>query len=218
MLQAIQEITSQLSSKARLIAVTKTKPIAVLQEAYDLGLRIFGENKVQEMTEKHELLPKDIAWHLIGHLQSNKVKFIVPYIAMIHSVDSLKLLQEINKEAKKCNRIVDCLLQIYIADEETKFGFSEKEVETLLQNGEIQQLEYICIKGVMGMATNTTDLGKIRNEFRTLRLFFHKLETNFVGKNLQWQEISMGMSNDYQIALEEGSTLIRVGSAIFGHR
>jgi pyridoxal phosphate enzyme (YggS family) len=218
MLQAIQKITSQLSPKARLIAVTKTKPIAVLQEAYNLGLRIFGENKVQEMTEKHELLPKDIAWHLIGHLQSNKVKFIVPYVAMIHSVDSLKLLQEINKEAKKCNRIVDCLLQIYIADEETKFGFGEKEVETLLQNGEIQQLEYICIKGVMGMATNTTDLGKIRNEFRTLRLFFHKLETNFIGKNLQWQEISMGMSNDYQIALEEGSTLIRVGSAIFGHR
>ena len=218
MLQAIQEITSQLSPKARLIAVTKTKPIAVLQEAYNLGLRIFGENKVQEMTEKYELLPKDIAWHLIGHLQSNKVKFIVPYVAMIHSVDSLKLLQEINKEAKKCNRIVDCLLQIYIADEETKFGFSEKEVETLLQNGEIQQLEYICIKGVMGMATNTTDLGKIRNEFRSLRLFFHKLETNFIGKNLQWQEISMGMSNDYQIALEEGSTLIRVGSAIFGNR
>lgn len=218
MLQAIQEITSQLSPKARLIAVTKTKPIAVLQEAYNLGLRIFGENKVQEMTEKYELLPKDISWHLIGHLQSNKVKFIVPYVAMIHSVDSLKLLQEINKEAKKCNRIVDCLLQIYIADEETKFGFTEKEVETLLQNGEIQQLEYICIKGVMGMATNTTDLGKIRNEFKTLRLFFHKLETNFIGKNLQWQEISMGMSNDYQIALEEGSTLIRVGSAIFGHR
>lgn len=218
MLQAIQEITSQLSPKARLIAVTKTKPIAVLQEAYDLGLRIFGENKVQEMTEKYELLPKDIAWHLIGHLQSNKVKFIAPYVAMIHSVDSLKLLQEINKEAKKCNRIVDCLLQIYIADEETKFGFSEKEVETLLQNGEIQQLEYICIKGVMGMATNTTDLGKIRNEFRALRLFFHKLETKFIGKNLQWHEISMGMSNDYQIALEEGSTLIRVGSAIFGHR
>ncbi len=218
MLQAIQEITSQLSPKARLIAVTKTKPIAVLQEAYDLGLRIFGENKVQEMTEKYELLPKDIAWHLIGHLQSNKVKFIAPYVAMIHSVDSFKLLQEINKEAKKCNRIVNCLLQIYIADEETKFGFSEKEVETLLQNGEIQQLEYVCIKGVMGMATNTTDLEKVRNEFKTLRLFFHKLETNFVGKNLQWYEISMGMSNDYQIALEEGSTLIRVGSAIFGHR
>lgn len=218
MLQAIQEITSQLSSKARLIAVTKTKPIAVLQEAYDLGLRIFGENKVQEMTEKYELLPKDITWHLIGHLQSNKVKFIVPYVAMIHSVDSLKLLQEINKEAKKCNRVIDCLLQIYIADEETKFGFSEKEVEILLESGEIQKLEHVCIKGVMGMATNTTNLEKIRNEFRNLQLFFHKLEVNFVAKNLQWQEISMGMSNDYQIALEEGSTLIRVGSAIFGNR
>jgi pyridoxal phosphate enzyme (YggS family) len=218
MKEAILQIQSQLNPKSRLIAVTKTKPVEVLQEAYDLGLRIFGENKVQEMVEKYELLPKDIEWHLIGHLQSNKVKYIIPFVAMIHSVDSFKLLQEIDKQAKKYNKIVNCLLQIYIADEETKFGFDKIEVETLLQNNEIQALSNICIKGVMGMATNTEDLQKIRLEFRSLQFFFTKLKQNFIALNLQWEEISMGMSGDYQIALKEGSTLIRVGSAIFGHR
>jgi pyridoxal phosphate enzyme (YggS family) len=217
MKEAILQIQSQLNPKSRLIAVTKTKPVEVLQEAYDLGLRIFGENKVQEMVEKYELLPKDIEWHLIGHLQSNKVKYIIPFVAMIHSVDSFKLLQEIDKQAKKYNKVVNCLLQIYIADEETKFGFDKTEVETLLKNNEIQALSNICIKGVMGMATNTEDLQKIRLEFRSLQVFFTKLKQNFIAPNLQWEEISMGMSGDYQIALEEGSTLIRVGSAIFGH-
>jgi pyridoxal phosphate enzyme (YggS family) len=218
MLEAIETIQKQLSPKAKLIAVSKTKPIAMLAEAYDLGLRIFGENKVQEMTEKYAALPKDIQWHFIGHLQSNKIKYMADYVTLIHGVDSLKLLQEIDKQAKKANRVIDCLLQIYIADEDTKFGFSQEEVIALLQNNSIQLLSNICVKGLMGMASNTTDVEKIRTEFRGLHNFFQYLQSNFVAKNLQWQEISMGMSNDYQIALEEGSTMIRIGSAIFGSR
>lgn len=204
---------------ARLIAVTKTKPIADLEEAYQANCKTFGENKVQEMVEKWEILPKDIEWHLIGHLQSNKVKYMASFVAMIHSVDSLKLLQEINKQATKNNRIIDCLLQIYIAQEETKFGLSQDEAKELLQSDEFKSMKNIKIVGLMGMATNTDDQAQIRLEFRSLKTFFNELKTSMPeSDNLQLKEISMGMSGDFLIAAEEGSTLVRVGSAIFGHR
>lgn len=206
-------------TSARLIAVTKTKPIADLEEAYQAGCKIFGENKVQEMVEKWEILPKDIEWHLIGHLQSNKVKYMASFVTMIHSVDSLKLLQEINKQATKNNRIIDCLLQIYIAEEETKFGLSQDEVKELLNAEEFKSMKNISIVGVMGMATNTDDENQIRLEFRSLKTFFDELQQEYPEtENFQLKEISMGMSGDFLIAAEEGATLVRVGSAIFGHR
>ncbi|MDR6561197.1 MULTISPECIES: YggS family pyridoxal phosphate-dependent enzyme [unclassified Arcicella] len=206
-------------TSARLIAVTKTKPIADLEEAYQAGCKIFGENKVQEMVEKWEILPKDIEWHLIGHLQSNKVKYMASFVTMIHSVDSLKLLQEINKQATKNNRIIDCLLQIYIAEEETKFGLSQDEAKELLNSDEFHSMNNIRIVGVMGMATNTDDENQIRLEFRSLKTFFDELKQQTPEtENFQLKEISMGMSGDFLIAAEEGATLVRVGSAIFGHR
>ncbi len=201
-----------------LIAVTKAHPVEVLQEAYDFGLNVFGENKVQELVAKAEVLPKDIQWHLIGHLQSNKVKYIAPFIHMIHSVDSFKLLQEINKEAKKNDRIIRCLLQVYIANEDTKFGLDQKELLAILTHPELEQLEHIQIKGLMGMATNTNDKAQIRKEFHGLRELFHTLSRTITKKNIQWSEISMGMTSDYEIAAEEGSTMVRIGSAIFGSR
>jgi len=202
----------------KLIAVTKTHPVEVLQEAYNIGLRSFGENKVQELVAKAEVLPKDIEWHLIGHLQSNKVKYIAPFIYMIHSVDSFKLLQEINKEAKKNNRIIKCLLQIYIANEETKFGLDTIELMAFLKNPELDQLENIHIEGLMGMATNTDDQSIIKNEFQSLNTLFKKLSSTITNKNIEWKEISMGMTSDYKIAAEAGSTMVRIGSAIFGGR
>lgn len=216
----INNILSRLvGTSAKLIAVTKTKPIEVLQEAYDANCTIFGENKVQEMVTKWEALPKEIQWHLIGHLQTNKVKYIAEFVSMIHSVDSLKLLQEIDKQAAKHQRVINCLLQIYIAKEETKFGLSEEEATELLQSEHFQELKNIRIVGLMGMATNTDDLTQIRLEFRGLKTFFEHLKSMFLHTdNLALSEISMGMSNDYLIAAEEGSTLVRVGSAIFGHR
>ena len=216
----LEHINLQLQgTTARLIAVTKTKPIADLEEAYQANCKTFGENKVQEMVEKWEILPKDIEWHLIGHLQSNKVKYMASFVAMIHSVDSLKLLQEINKQATKNNRIIDCLLQIYIAQEETKFGLSQDEAKELLQSDEFKSMKNIKIVGLMGMATNTDDQAQIRLEFRSLKTFFDELKTSIPeSENLQLKEISMGMSGDFLIAAEEGSTLVRVGSAIFGHR
>jgi PLP dependent protein len=201
-----------------LIAVTKTHPVEVVQEAYTIGLRIFGENKVQELISKAEVLPKDIQWHLIGHLQSNKVKYIAPFIHMIHSVDSFKLLQEINKEGKKNNRVINCLLQVYIADEDTKFGLDQTELMALLNNPELEQLENIQIQGLMGMATNTDDKDQIRSEFHSLTHLFKALSTSITRKNIEWKEISMGMTSDYKIAVEEGSTLVRIGSALFGSR
>ncbi len=201
-----------------LIAVTKTHPVEILQEAYNNGLRIFGENKVQELVSKAEVLPKDIEWHLIGHLQSNKVKYIAPFIHMIHSVDSFKLLQEINKEAKKNNRVIACLLQVYIANEDTKFGLDTLELTSLLQHPELEELENIQISGLMGMATNTSNQDQIRNEFRYLKNLFKSLSETIEKKNITWKEISMGMTSDYKIAVEEGSTLVRIGSAIFGSR
>ena len=216
---ALQEIIDILKSHSTtLIVVTKTHPIETLKEAYDLGLRIFGENKVQELVEKSEVLPKDIHWHLIGHLQTNKVKYIAPFISMIHSVDSFKLLKEINKEAKKNNRIIDCLLQVYIAKEDTKFGLDKAELVTLLNDPEFDTLENICIKGLMGMATNTLDQEQIKNEFKSLTTLFEELKNTIHKRTIDWKERSMGMTSDYKIAVEQGSTMVRIGSAIFGSR
>lgn len=213
----IRLIENELQGKAKLIAVTKTKPVTLLQEAYDAGCRRFGENKVQEMVDKQPQLPTDVEWHLIGHLQTNKVKYMAPFVSLIHSVDSLKLLQEINKQAAKHNRIIDCLLQIHIAAEETKFGLSPDEAETLLNAPELNDLSNIRLIGLMGLATNTNDESQIRQEFRGLKQLYDKLsQTQHL--NVNFSELSMGMSGDYRIALEEGSTLVRVGSAIFGSR
>ncbi len=206
------------NTSCKLIAVTKTKPVEVLIEAYEAGCKRFGENKVQEMVSKHEVLPKDIEWHLIGHLQTNKVKYITPFVSLIHSIDSFKLLQEVNRQAKKANRIVPCLLQIHIAEEETKFGLSYEEAEALLTMEEVYSLQHIKLTGLMGMATFTQDTAQIRKEFRRLKAFFDTMKARPLPPNAELTELSMGMSGDYQMAIEEGSTLIRVGSSIFGSR
>ena len=212
-------INNQLAgTNARLIAVTKTKPIEDLMEAYQAGYKTFGENRVQEMTAKWEVLPKDIEWHLIGHLQSNKVKYMAPFVSLIHSIDSLDLLKEVNKQAQKNNRVIDCLLQIYIAQEETKFGLSEVETVELLDSEDFKNLQNVRIVGVMGMATNTENVEQIRLEFKKLKHFFSYLKKKYHTQNIDWKEISMGMSGDYLIAVAEGATLVRVGSAIFGNR
>jgi len=213
----IQNIKAQLWN-TRLVAVSKTKPNSLIQEAYDAGQTIFGENKVQELCDKYETLPKDIEWHMIGHLQSNKVKYIAPFVHLIHGVDSLKLAEEINKQALKNNRTIRCLFQMHIADEETKFGFGSLELEKMLMSGELQKLSGIQWCGVMGMATFTEDNDKIRKEFRHLYQIFTKLRLEHFNNEDTFSEISMGMSGDWPIAVEEGSTLIRVGSAIFGGR
>ncbi len=215
----IKEFKSFLAGKhCQLVAVSKTKPVADIKAAYDAGQRDFGENKVQELRDKHPALPHDIRWHMIGHLQSNKVKYIAPFIHLIHSVDSLKLLNEINKQAEKNNRIIDCLLQMHIAEEETKYGFDRGELEEMLDTGEFAAMKNIRIKGVMGMATYTEDAAQIRKEFRSLKQLFVHLSSRYSLPNTDWKEISMGMSGDYELAIEEGSTLIRVGSKIFGER
>ncbi|MEI6487498.1 MAG: YggS family pyridoxal phosphate-dependent enzyme [Bacteroidota bacterium] len=210
-------IQSSIPKEVTLVVVSKTHPVEKIMEVYNAGHRIFGENKVQEMEEKHHQMPKDIQWHLIGHLQTNKVKFIAPFVHLIHSVDSLKLLQEINKQALKNNRIINCLLQIYIANEETKFGLSMEEAELLIHSKEFTDLKNICIRGVMGMATNTDNKEQIKNEFHSLTIFFDKNKQNSTF-NFQLQTISMGMSSDYALAIEQGSTMIRVGSSVFGER
>ena len=202
----------------RLVAVSKTKPIEDLEEAYQAGQRVFGENQVQELADKYEKLPKDIEWHLIGHLQSNKVKYIAPFISLIHSVDSLKLLAEINKQALKNERIIDCLLQIYIADEETKYGLGFDEAIELLESQEYHELKNIRIVGVMGIATNTESQKQIRDEFYELKTLFDGLKLAYFKNEASFKEVSMGMSADYKIAIEEGSTLVRIGSDIFGQR
>ena len=215
--QAIAQITQEIGPATRLVAVTKTKPLNLLQEAYEAGCKLFGENKVQEMAEKQAQLPKDIAWHMIGHLQTNKVKYIAPFVALIHSVDSLKVLQEINKQAAKNNRVIECLLQIHIAEEESKFGFSREEVNELLDSEELTVMKNVRIVGLMGMATNTDSETQIRKEFKGLRTLFDSLKARETDR-VTMRELSMGMSGDYRIAVEEGSTLVRVGSAIFGAR
>lgn len=201
-----------------LVAVSKTKPIEDLKEAYDAGIRDFGENKVQELTDKFPQMPEDTRWHMIGHLQRNKVKYIAPFVHLIHGVDSFKLLKEINKQAKKAERTIDCLIQIHIAKEESKFGFDEEELEEMLSSEEIDTLQNIKVIGLMGMATFTEKEEIIRNEFKGLKSLFDKLNTNKLPENFELQEISMGMSGDYLIAQEEGSTMVRIGSAIFGGR
>ncbi len=210
----LQHIKSQLPERVTLVAVSKTKPIELIQEAYQAGQRNFGENYIQELEDKHKQLPADIHWHAIGHLQSNKVKYIAPFVYLIHGVDSLKLLQEINKQAQKNNRIIDCLLQLFIAKEETKFGFSFEECESLFKIGEIDKLPNIRVVGFMGMATNTDNKTQIRNEFRSLKNFFSHISSLTSHISI----LSMGMSSDYKIAIEEGSTMIRIGSSIFGER
>lgn len=213
----IDTIKKSLPEHVTLVAVSKTKPVSDLMEAYNAGQRIFGENKIQEMTDKWEEMPKDIQWHMIGHVQSNKVKFMAPYVTLIHGVDSLKLLQEIDKQALKNNRIINCLLQIYIAEEESKFGLDESELNELLTSLEFKQLKNIRILGLMGMATFTDDQNQIKKEFTNLKSTFdsiQKLET----ANCQFNTISMGMSGDYKLAIECGSTMVRIGSSIFGGR
>ena len=210
----LNKIKTSIPDSVTLVVVTKTHPIEKLKEVYDAGHFIFGENKVQEMLDKYEQLPKDIQWHLIGHLQSNKVKFIAPFVSLIESVDSLKLLQEINKQALKNNRVINCLLQVYIADEETKFGMDFSEIEQLLSSEELKQLKNINIVGLMGMATNTDNKEQISTEFKSLNTFFKKIQT----LNPELSMLSMGMSSDYIIAIENGSTLVRIGSSIFGNR
>jgi pyridoxal phosphate enzyme (YggS family) len=210
----IQKIKNEISEKATLIAVSKTKPNEAIQEAYDSGQRIFGENKVQELVQKYEELPKDIEWHLIGHLQTNKVKFIAPFVQLIHAIDSFKLLKEINKQALKNDRIIDCLLQVKIAKEESKFGLTKTETEAMINSEEVKQLKGINIVGLMGMATNSSDESQVKAEFSTLNEFYKKISIH----NSQFTILSMGMSGDYKIAIEQGSNMIRVGSTIFGGR
>jgi pyridoxal phosphate enzyme (YggS family) len=201
-----------------LLAVSKTKPLEDIQQAYDAGQRIFGENQVQELVDKYEKLPKDIQWHLIGHLQSNKVKYIAPFISLIQSVDSLKLLQEINKHALKNNRVIDCLLQIYIADEETKFGLGFDEAIELLRSDEFAELKNIKIRGLMGIATNTDKEQQVKDEYYELKTFFDGIKASFFRKDKTFNVLSMGMSSDYKIAIEQGSNMVRLGSTIFGSR
>jgi PLP dependent protein len=214
----LDQIKQQLPGHCKLIAVSKTHPTEVIMEAYEAGQQVFGENKVQELTAKAELLPKDIEWHLIGHLQSNKVKYVAGFVTLIHAVDSLKLLQEINKQGAKLNRVIACLLQVHIASEETKFGFSDTELLEMLSQAEAAELPFVNVRGLMGMATLTEDKGQIRNEFRGLKNLFEKLKGQHLPHGFEMKELSMGMSSDYKIAIEEGSTMVRVGSAIFGQR
>jgi PLP dependent protein len=211
------QIKASLPPTVALVAVSKTKPVSDLMEAYEAGQRIFGENKIQEMTEKWEQMPKDIHWHMIGHVQSNKVKFMAAYVHLIHGVDSLKLLEEINKQAAKHNRVIDCLLQIHIAEEETKFGLDENELNEFVHSTAFKNLKNIKIVGLMGMATFTDNQNQIKKEFLYLKTLFDKLQS-ISTENLQLQTISMGMSGDYQLAIACGSTMVRIGSSIFGGR
>lgn len=214
----IQEVLSTLPEGVRLVAVSKFHPNEAIEEAYAAGQRIFGESHVQEMTRKHDTLPADIEWHFIGHLQTNKVKYMAPYVAMIHAVDSYRLLAEIDRQAAKAGRTIPCLLQIHIAQEETKFGFTFDECRQMLQEGEWRSLANVRIAGLMGMASNVDDDEQIKREFCSLSNFFREVKRKFFA-NAEWfREISMGMSHDYPLAIQAGSTLVRVGSKIFGER
>lgn len=210
----IHQIQAELPNDVTLVAVSKTKPIIDIQEAYDGGQRVFGENKIQEMVTKYDALPKDIQWHMIGHLQRNKVKYMAHFVDLIHGVDSLKTLVEINKQAKKHNRVINCLLQAHIAEESTKFGFSFKEIEDILASDEMKELEHIKIAGFMGMATFTDNQKQLKNEFTSLKNLFIKNKEQYPTLSI----LSMGMSGDYPLAIECGSTMVRIGSAIFGNR
>ncbi len=201
-----------------LVAVSKTKPISLIREAYDAGQRLFGENKVQELVEKSTQLPDDVEWHMIGHLQSNKVKYIAPFVSLIHAADSLKLLKEINKQGKKVGRVIHCLLQVHIAQEDTKFGLSPQELMELVGLPAVAEMTHVKILGLMGMATNTPNEDQVREEFKGLKVLFDQISASATPNNIEMKELSMGMSGDYPIAVQEGSTLVRVGSAIFGAR
>lgn len=214
----IKHYQSQMPAQTRLIAVSKTKPVEDLLQAYEAGQRLFGENKALEMRDKHDVLPKDILWHFIGHLQTNKVKYIVPFVSMIHSVDSLKLLCEIDKEAKKCDRVVDCLLQVDIAHEETKFGMDDEQIEQLLCSERFGELENVRICGLMGIGSITDDMSQTQKEFHHLKELFERIKERFFQNEDSFKELSMGMSHDYETAISEGSTLVRIGSSIFGLR
>jgi len=214
----IKHLKEQIPPSVRLVAVSKTKPESDILEAYNSGHKIFGENRVPELLKKKDNLPADIEWHMIGHLQSNKVKLIVPFISMIHSADSFRLLKTIDLEASGINRIVNCLLQIHIAAEETKFGFSMDEIHEMIKSEDFRKLNSIRICGVMGMATFTDDSGRVRNEFRYLAQCYYELKRDYFADKPEFREISMGMSGDYKIAIGEGSTIVRIGSLIFGER
>ncbi len=215
----LKQLRSELlNTGARLVAVSKYHPAEAIREAYDAGQRVFGESHVQELDVKRKELPSDIEWHFIGHLQTNKVKYIVPYVSLIHAVDSMKLLREIDKQAGRVGRTVDCLLQLHVAREETKFGFLPTELLDTLQEGEYRRLDHVRVRGLMCMATNTDDETRIRSEFRLARKTFEEVHERFFHGEESFNELSMGMSDDYRIALEEGSTLVRVGSMIFGPR
>lgn len=216
--ERFEQVQQYIPDNVRLIAVTKTHPVDVIQASYDYGHRHFGENKVQELLAKKELLPSDIVWHMIGHLQSNKVKQIASFVGLIHGVDSFKLLQTIDKEGKKNQRIIPCLLQVHIAEESTKFGFSPLELKELLLSKQMDEFKNVEIRGLMGMATFTEDKGQVRREFKMLKSLFTEIKQNWYSKVPHFNEISMGMSDDYQIAIEEGATMVRVGSALFGER
>lgn len=214
----INNFRQKVPHSCTLVAVSKTQPNEKILEAYDAGHRTFGENKVQELVQKHAALPKDIEWHMIGHLQTNKVKLIVPVVSLIHGVDSTRLLEEINKQARKMNTTVNCLLQVFIAKEDTKFGFSFDELTALFSSGQMENWTNVRVVGLMGMATLTEDREQIRQEFRGLKRFFDSLKERSLPPNARMKELSMGMSGDYEIAIEEGSTMIRIGTAIFGSR
>ncbi len=214
----LKNILKDIPPHVRLVAVSKTKPVEMIQAAYEAGQRDFGENKAQDMAAKFPQLPQDIRWHFIGHLQTNKVKYIAPFVSLIHAADSLKILKEINKQATKNDRVIDCLLEFHIAKEESKFGLSMEEAESILQSDEYQKLQNIRLCGIMGMATYTTDAEQIGQEFRHLKDIFGYLKDNYFKETSHFKEISMGMSGDYSIAIEEGATLVRVGSRIFGTR
>ncbi|EIA08421.1 YggS family pyridoxal phosphate-dependent enzyme [Flavobacterium frigoris] len=214
--QNLLSIKNNLPEQVTLVAVSKTKPVPDLMEAYEAGQRIFGENKIQEMAEKWEQMPKDIQWHMIGHVQTNKVKFMAPFVSLVHGVDSFKLLKEINKQAAKNERVIDCLLQIHIAEEETKFGLDELELDSLMESNEFQEMKNIRIVGLMGMATFTDNQNQIKKEFTHLKSVFNNLSSK---NELQhFSTLSMGMSGDFKLAIECGSTMVRIGSSIFGTR
>ncbi|MBN2806652.1 MAG: YggS family pyridoxal phosphate-dependent enzyme [Prolixibacteraceae bacterium] len=214
----LQKVLDTLPSHVKLVAVSKTKPEAMIMEAYQFGQRLFGENKVQELMAKQLALPADIEWHFIGHLQSNKVKYIAPFVAMIHAVDSLKLLKTIDREGAKNHRVINCLLQFYIADEETKFGLNMEEAIALLESADYASMKHVRLCGVMGMATFTSNSEQLSHEFKTLNNIFQELKNRYFHEDQFFSEISMGMSDDYLIALAQGSTMVRIGSTIFGER
>jgi pyridoxal phosphate enzyme (YggS family) len=214
----IKKILAEIPPEVKLIPISKTKPEEMILSAWEKGFKIFGENKVQDLVRKYENLPKNIEWHMVGHMQSNKVKYIAPFVYLIHGVDSFKLLKVINKEALKAGRILNVLFQIHIAREETKFGFNDDEVRSILDSDAFWELKNINIKGLMGMATNTSDVQQVREEFRELKKFQEELKSSYFSAEKDFIEVSMGMSGDYKIAVEEGSTMIRVGSLIFGPR